>query len=273
MATAKIHHTSLVEAQERHGTIVRVVMRARVLDLVSTNLAVFSEALSAAGVPSVGDTLTGYSNLVLTERNPKIVDGDPSTFDVDCVYEHFFNEGQSYDDPPVGFMAGEARANVQQVSGNTDLDGNTITVSHTFPSTDPDFPDETQDQGGEIQFFQPSRTLTVSGIKQTSRPWIIANSIIGRVNKGDWLGEPEHEWMCVGVSWKIHDAGTAGSVKYFMSFEFQHNPDTWNPTAIFIDERTGKPPKDLVLGTGIKYIRRHEEVNFEQVIGTNLQGG
>ena len=34
-------------------------------------------------------------------------------------------------------------------------------------------------------------------------------------------------------------------MKYFFTFTFQYRQETWDPTAIFVDPETGRPPDDL----------------------------
>ncbi len=58
-----------------------------------------------------------------------------------------------------------------------------------------------------------------------------------------------------------------------MTFEFQLNPDGWDPTVIFIDDRTGKPPPDLVPNVGYKTVTKMPACDFESVIGVDIQGG
>jgi len=271
MTTAKIDRVDFVEAQEIHGVIVRLVRRARVIEIPDTSYTALFTALAAAGVPAADSTLAGASNLTLTERNPSIVEGDPGTVDVDLIYTKFDNKGQSLDAPPLGLMTGSVRVSVQQLSRNTDIDGLAVSVEHTWPNDDPDHPGEIDVQGGEFQAQVPQRTFTVEGFKITNKPWIIANAIIGRVNSGTFSGEPKHEWMCVAANWRIADNDVASN-RYFMSFEFQHNSDTWNPSVIFIDPRTGKPPVDLIQDVGFKNVRVNPEANFEAILGVRVQG-
>lgn len=269
MTTAKIQRTDLLTSQELDGAIIRLVTRSRVIELSDTSLEVLNSALAAAGIPAAGSSLTGYPNLILKERNTTLV--DQSTVDVDLVYEPFY-EDQDLDIPITSVLSTSARANVQQITTNLDKDGNTITVEHTYPFDDPNFPGETIEQGGEIQVFVPQRTISVRGVKDTTRPWLITNSIIGKINNAPWMGEGLHEWMCVTANWELLSAVPVAN-KYRMEFVFQHNAETWNPQVVFIDSETGKPPKDLVEGTGFKTIRSHEEVNFESILGLRLQAG
>ena len=191
--------------------------------------------------------------------------------DVELVYEKFNNEGQSIDSPPNGVMTGSVRASVQQLTTNRDREGVVVSVEHTWPSDDKDYPGRTDTQGGEFTVYVPQRTFEVIGIKDTNRPWLIGNALIGKVNDGPFMGNPAREWMCMGASWTIEDAAVSNN-RYQFVFEFQHNPDTWDATAVFIDARTGKPPPDLVEGEGIKRVEVHESENFEAVLKTRLQG-
>ena len=58
-----------------------------------------------------------------------------------------------------------------------------------------------------------------------------------------------------------------------MDYEFQYNPDTWDPTVRFIDSVTGKPPKDLVKDVGYKTVKKMPSCDFESVMQINIQGG
>lgn len=272
MAEAHIDHVSQLDATERNGTIVRLARRVRVTGLSNTDHSILFDALEEC--PDAGSSLAdeGFTNLVLVERNPKLVDGDTGTVDVDLIYEHVAaTDGQNIDSPPFGVLVGESNATLNQVTSNLDADGEAIVLSHTYPEEDDEFPDQTKQQGGEITYYEPQITTRFQGIKQTRYPWLIQRQLTGAVNASSWSGGDPHTWMCVGVKWKPLDRRTPN--RYVFEFEFQYNPDTWNPTAVFNDERTGKPPVGLVEGTGYKYIRKHREVNFEQVIGTRIQGG
>lgn len=264
---AHIDHETVLEAAERHGVVTRVVRLVRVVGLTDDDHQTLFSALTAAGVPSSGASLEGASNLTLVERNPKVV--NKGTVDVTLVYEHARNN-QALHTPHFGTLVYEIRASVSQVKSNTDNGGSPISLSHTYPLTDPDYPGETKTQGGEIEFFQPQTLMTVRGILTTNYPWLLERHIIGAVNESDWSGRGPREWLCVGFSWKPLD-GVSG--KHEVSIEFQHNPDTWDPTAIFIDDRTGKPPPNLIANVGYRTIEKLRAVNFESVIGSRVQGG
>ena len=140
---------------------------------------------------------------------------------------------------------------------------------HRDLDDDPDDPGGTPPpQGGEVHFFQAQRILKVRGIKSTNRPWLIANAIVGAVNRSSWQGEGPREWMCTNISWTLLDRWV--SPRYWLLYEFQHNEDTWDPTAVFIDSRTGRPATELVAGTGYKTIQFARGVDFEAIVGTRI---
>lgn len=274
MATAKIDRVSLLECQEEDGAVVRLVTQARVIGITDTSPVALLSALAASGIPAAGSTPSGFTNLFLRQRNAKIVDADAGTVDVDLVYEKKSATSapwQNFDAPADSAIVGEMTVDVQQVTTNLDGEGNQITVRHTFPSTDVDFPSQEITQGGEVTYYEPQRRFTVRGIKNTNRPWLLATAILGKVNESAWSSGGPREWLCVGARWDIHDR--SGSNRHLMEFSFQHNPNTWDPTVVFIDNRSGKPPENLIENVGYKKVLILPQVAFEQVLGTRMQGG
>jgi hypothetical protein len=269
--TASIDRIDLLSCQERFGVIIRLTRKAYIKGLTDTDHTALFAALEAAGLPASGTAL-GKDGLVLAERNPTIIEGSPDQAEVILVYEHYKNEGQSYDNPPVGPFVGTTRASLQQITTNKDQNGDLILLQHTYPADDPDFPNETKYQTGEISVFVPQKTLTVTGVKQTQAPWLIANNIIAKLNSTTFAQADARHWLCTLASWENMDPST-GANRYFMTFEFQHNPDSWDPTAVFNDENTNRPPANLVDGEGYKTIEYLDAVDFNSVIGTYIQGG
>lgn len=266
----KIDRIEDLSLDERYGALQNLTRRFVVSGLTGTNYNDLLLALAASGIPEADSQLTGGTNLICIGRSVKMVDKGVAY--VDVMYGHYHNDGQNFNDPPVGVFTGELRVNIQQINTNKDKDGNMIELEHTYDEDDPDYAGLTKTQVGEIQVFDPQKTQSYQGIKQTETPWLIADQLVGKVNTSAWSGGEARTWMCIGCSWKICDA-TISKNRYFMSFEFQHNPSTWDPTVVFIDDRTNRPPKGLVEGTGYKTVEWHEGVNFESIIGTSLQGG
>lgn len=267
-ATVRIDHISTLEAEEKFGILQRLVRVAHVKGLEETDYLVLMEALDATDLPKEGDGLDGDRNLILTGRVVRVI--DKSKCEVTLTYEHFMNEGQSFNNCLARGrqFCGELRANIQQVQTNKDKNGAMVTVSHTYPSSDPDYGGQTKTQTGELQRFVSQKTVTYTGILDTNTPWETCNALIGKVNLASWQLGAARTWMCTAASWKMADIGDTGDImRFFFTFEFQHNPDTWDPTAIFIDDRSGKPPADLVENVGYRTIEYETGVDFDALIG------
>ena len=275
---AKVHLDKIetLSMNERWGVIVAMERQATVTGLTGTTWETLYDVLDEAGVPTKGSYLDNDrgSHLIVTDRNVRMVDQDKAL--VDIVYGKFNDRGQRlFWDPTevsVRNMSGKMTASVVQKETNLYRPDGTgeqteITVEHTYPSDDPDYANRTITQSGVITVMMPGRTMTVQGLKNLLSPWVLAENLIGSVNKKTWLGQPPHTWMCTEVMWEFRDEGN-----YFMEFQFQHDPDTWNPTVVFIDDRTGRPPEGLVEGTGYKNIRYHREVDFVQKLGFKIIG-
>ena len=274
MTRAIIDRLSLLEATERHGTVRRLVRVAEVSGISTDNWDVLSKALDDA-VPQYGDHLTNTVGstaygLVLVERNPTIIDKD--RVKVELVYENCVDLEQDLNNPFTGATLGEVRCNISQKTSNLDINGNQVTVEHTYPADDPNHPGETLEQGGEFSYFEPQQTVYIRGIKTTRTPWLLANALVGKVNEQAWAGQAAKTWLCTACSWKPASV-SGGSRRYFMDFEFQYDRDTWDPTVVFIDDVTGKPPADLVANVGYKTVTKMPTADFDSLLGSPIQGG
>lgn len=276
MITAHIDKISDMSLNERFGVVTKVVRKAVVIGI--QNETDFGILLTALGddqqpiIPQPGSSLSG-TMLVLTERNPTLVDNEK--VEVELVYELPFSEGQDLDNPTPhgGVVFGEMKCNMQQVETNQDGSGELISVSHTYEDDDPDYANQTKVQVGQIQVQASQKTLSFQGIKTTQAPWALAAALVSHVNTVPIWGADARYWLCTAVTWKLCDASNPQAMRYYMTFEFQFNEDSWDPVAVFIDERTGRPPKGLVEGTGYKVIQYQPDVDIEQVLGVPYQGG
>jgi hypothetical protein len=257
-----------LETEELDGMIVRLVRSLRVTGLASTDYEAVFEALAEVGVPVFGvGAGTGAPNLVLRKRSVKAV--DENTVDVILEYEHALNEGQDFDGPFFGVTFGETEASLNQVTTNLDFNGDTFFVEHEYPLTDPDFPGETKEQGGEIDWLQPQMTLKFSGIRFTNSPGALARAMLGKTNDATWNGGDTGHWLCTACDFKLFDHASTPR-RYTFRLTFQYNEDGWDPTVVFVDERTGKPPIDLVPDVGYKTIARYEQIDFDATFGAVL---
>jgi hypothetical protein len=264
-----------LELQEKWGVVTGVRRKAIVTGLTGTTWEILYDVLDQAGLPSFGSFLDDArgAHLALTDRNVQMVDLDKA--EVELIYGTFNDRGQQLGvDYGITYRpaAGKMTASVVQKRVNFYRENGVgpkqlILLHHTYPKDDPDYGGKTVPQTGEIDVNLPGHNFTIEGVRAAVAPWNIGKALVGAINDSVWLGEAKHSWMCTSVSWEFRGAGM-----YFMSFEFQHDPDTWNPGAVFIDERTGRPPENLLPGIGYKSIRYHKEANFVRELGFFVVG-
>jgi len=275
-----------LSAEEWHGVIIRLTRECLVIDVDDHDIGGITEtvftALDTAGF-TVGSILPDHENLVLTGRKADIHEGDPRVYIVALTYEKFGNEGQSIDAPVHGGLFIRSQTSLQQVMTNRYPDvypsdpsmaGKQIEVKHTFPDgtatykgadgetlpADPDFPGQEKIQGGEISIYEPQETITVDGILAVDAPWAVTEAMVGFVNSVPWMGQDARKWMCTGAPYESHALESV--YRWLFHFEFQLNRATWDPTAVFIDARQGKPPPGLVANVGYKTIKYQGEIDF-----------
>lgn len=139
-----------------------------------------------------------------------------------------------------------------------------IVVGHQFPETDRQFRGQTKYQTGEITVMQPNDNFKLHGQVFIRNPRDIKRRLLGAINSVPWMDGNAYEWMCTEVTWEPLYV----SWQWRMSFEFQHNEDTWLPTAIFHDQRDGgKPPAGLLEGFGHRTLHKQPEIDFERYFG------
>ena len=271
MTMVKLDRIDTAELHESKGVITRVRRTAYVSGLSSVGHEKLIEALVEGGVPTSGSTLAGdgCADLRLTERTVKMVSRDDA--EIDLVYELYYESNYvNANSPPYSVFDGVMKTSVQQVTTNKDADGELLVVSHTYPADDEDYPSKTVEQGGEITIYQPQKTFTLRLLKNTASPWVLTDALLGKVNSAAWAGDVERTWMCSSISWKVHKIDNQEQYDY--EIEFQFNPATWDPVVTFIDDRTGKPPKDLVEGEGYYTVEYLEQVPFESILGYGIIG-
>jgi hypothetical protein len=230
-------------------------------------------------------SISGCESLVLVKRDVGLVDQDIGTVDVLCKYEHILDgANQVLDAEPnsgvagsTGTIYGKGKCSITQkptnfyypngISSNTipnpaydpsteigALQPETITVSlpqtrilvaHTYsnPLLSGSKIGTTEIRGGEVQLPFPQANYQMEGIfNNIVDPWEMAGDLIGTINEETWASKPPTQWLCSEVSFELL---SIAQHTYRYKFEWQHNPDGWNPTVIFIDDRTQRPPADV----------------------------
>lgn len=141
-----------------------------------------------------------------------------------------------------------------------------IVVGHQFPTTDPANPGQVKYQTGEITQMQPNDNFKLHGQVFIRNPRAIKRALLRAINSVPWMDGDAYEWMCTEITWEPLYV----EWQWRVSFEFQHNPDTWIPNAIFHDQRFGKPPPGVVSGFGVRSIHTQPEVDFDNYFGNIL---
>ena len=271
MTQAYIDTIEDIGMTEENGIITSVERRILVGGLTGATWETMSKALRDAKVPENDDRLGpgSFDDLKVVGRTVAMLSKQMAEVIVSYSIK---SAGQDLSDTTGSIISGKMTASVAQKKTNLYKpegrgEDQFITLEHTYDEEDPDYGGKVVSQTGEIDVMIPQRSYTIDGFKNTTRPWNLAKNMVGCINSSTYLGQGIHTWMCTECSWEYVERG-----RFLMGFTFQHNPDTWNPVAMFIDDRTDKPPLNLVLGKGLQMIKYHKAVNFTDQLGFEPRG-
>ena len=251
-----------LEAQEERGAIVSLKRRYLVEGLSESDPQILTSALGAGGVPAAGSSPTGFDNLVLVRRVPRLVPNNKTKVWVDCEY-------LTLPEAKTGFVP-EGGVSILQIETGKDNRGRDITVTHTYPSDDPDYGDDSAyggaaiTQGGTVQVLTSRPMMRFVGLRQEDEPWRLAQNWVTRLNLKTGYGALPLFWMCSGVQWSLVDSST-DPWTYEFTFEFAFNNQGWTPEVFFVDPRTGRPPENLVSGVGKKDVQWYLWRDFNEL--------
>lgn len=265
-----------------NGTWTKLTRLARVTGLSDSDPTILRSALDAcaAATPAltVGSNLTslGYpANLILKKLEPRLV--DKCVVDVTLEYA-IDTRSQGLAGLAFGFLIPEIDTSLVQATSYTDVNGEPITVSHVYPTSDPRFGEDatteerTKTKRVSVQAMQPQFAVMVRQIREARHPEQVALAINGKVNLTAWYNGEAREWLCTGV--KIDQQSASASPPTFaFTFMFQKKVGGHDPVAVFLDDQTGVAPDGLVDDVGIKNVRVHEAVDFEQILEARIYNG
>lgn len=258
-----------VSYEELGGTPQSCTRVFKVRDLAK-GVGIGADACNTQGIPPANSVHPTYFNLICTRKSFEYEKDSNDHGIVYCVYE------------PISRAVFSAEEGQFRVTGGTglvqkttayDRTGVQISVSHTFPSDDPDYPSETITQGAEVDVLAPQTTLIFEGLIRTSFPHYISSSWNGYLNSTYWAGGFAGTWMCTDVRFSLFDTprpNFADSLdlwfpKWNFTFEFLWNYDGHVPYAMYIDERKNRPAPNLVANTGIKQVLWYPYRNFHEL--------
>lgn len=236
-----IDRVDVMALEEVDGVVKSLQRRMRVSGLSDTDFEVLYSALDEAGVPAADSTLPGRLGLVVKRRSVKLLPREQSKCDVDIFYEKLQESVSNF-----VFSGGSS---LKHLVTQNDRNGAQIILSHTFPAGDPDFPNETRSQGGEVNVLYPQTGITATGLLAVDFPHFITAQWIGFRNATTWAGGSAGTWLITGARFTPHDL-SAEPKQWIFEFEFSADTTGWQPETVYIDERTGKPPPNIVEGVG-----------------------
>lgn len=260
MATAKIDRLTTLSARDEYGVVTEATRKAIVVDLVDTDIGVLDTALGVLDTDgyTVGSGDEHYPNLVLVERVPSLVSGDPETVEVELRYVHLAaNEYQTLGEGEKPIIIVET--SIEQIltprkypfSSGGALQEEMLEVSHTYPPDHEVHPGKTIKQTGEITVTVGRRRAILRGLWKNSRE--VIELWLNKLNKDIWLGGAPLTWLCTRADVALFDASTSPRT-HRCHFEFEYREETWEPIVQFVDPETGRPPADLVKDEGWKVV-------------------
>lgn len=228
---------------------------------LSSRIAEAETALDSAGF-AIGDTTTLDSNLRVTSREIAMHPGDNSKMIATINYKAFRDTI-----PPVGSWIPKGNGSLNQIQIAKDLIGFPITVSHTFPTDDPNWHGQEVTQGAKVNQFRPLAELTYTGLIRPASILLEQVKYIGKTNSATWNYGAPGLWLCTNFTYELWDKATNPDT-WLCEVTFQADGSRWTQTAVFVDPATGKEPENLVNGVGIKEIVTQYAVDFNNLIPT-----
>lgn len=243
-----------LEGESRNGNIEGITRKFYATGAASTDAQIILEAFIAEGVPRERDLFPGHSGLVCTGRRVRLLRNSNRNVEITCHYEPIGNDRTSFI-----FSGGAA---LSQESTQVDRFQNPLVVSHTYPSGDPDYANETKTQGVDLPVLTPQLTLTATGQMQVFWPDYTARTWLGAMNSTFWAGGQPYQWLCTRVDFQPLDVGFGRLRWWEFTFEFQQSFTTWIPQIWFVDDRTQRPPEGLVPNVGIKLVDWYSAMDY-----------
>jgi hypothetical protein len=184
---------------EENGRNTNYVLTYLITGLAGTGAQVAFNALTDLATAGIeNDTISSFDgNLQVTSRSVEMVPNTPDAARVTVVFQPLTDAERDF------YFS--TTASLSQENTQVDIYGNEVTVSHTYPADDPDFPSEEKTTGVEIPVLRPEVVRTATGIVATDNPNQIVYAYIGRVNLFPWGGAATNTWLCTDASYVPYD--------------------------------------------------------------------
>ena len=260
--TVKIDLIRTLESEEDRGAVkfLRRLVSIRGLPNANMDHQTLWEMLADAGIPAFNTSPEGEANLILTRRKAVVNPNDPTVGEVELTYESKIDSGLNFVFSVQTTLQSQTTENHRWLINGVPLQ---ILVEHTYPADDPDFGGQTQIQTGQVSVLVNTVTLTATGLLEVDDAHLECDKWSNSINQRTWAGRLPGFWLCRASS-VPHDLSTDPFTHLF-TFEFTSHPDGWNPTAVFIDERTGQPPAELIRGVGTVLVDHYTPRDFNEL--------
>lgn len=250
MTQAIVNIDGALEAEERYGALRGLKTEVLVYDIVTGKgtSAMINTALAylTANGYAYGSASALNSNLILVNRIPSAIKGSDDKVKVVLEYipagecEHNF--------------VMKVRTTIKTIQSGVNAYGQPYYTTYTYPADypfDPTLQSVTCSQGNMLSVTIPSGEIRTSGIVACDDPQVIQGAWVGAVNSKPWMRGIASQWCCTGCESVPWDVSTSPP-KHMFNFTFEYDQMTWWSWYYFIDQATGKPPADLIYGTGYK---------------------
>jgi len=186
-----------------------------------------AQAISATGIPQLRQPHPAISSIFVTS-----IDAKPAGVDGAIVrIEYGTGSGKHLPSPGDPAMI-EVGATLSQTSTHQTASGDPLEVSLGDDSESPR-------QIARVTKFIPQVTVRYSRLELSS-PGSKARQYVGKINSEEVFGSDAGTWMCTAITGRSNDGGET----YEVTYDFQYNPEGWQPVVTYIDPTTGRPHPD-----------------------------
>lgn len=230
-------------------------------------------AAMAPGMPRYGNFHAVIPSLPVSRVHVDLIKGTTDQATVTITYgfstggdRYFVNEPDDETLPQI-----EILTTVQPARTQFDIDGNQILVTYVVEDEEAGTSTPVT-QAGTVDYMLPMETVRYMR-REAQDPQAKARLYVGRINSVGIFGDIQHMWLCSRLGGPSDDGGATFNVTY----EFQRNPDSWDPVVVPTDPETGQPrvlsPADIASGLAVVQVRLLPEADFSELNLTLPEGG
>lgn len=239
---------------------------ARVFGLRGTPSARLWYATQAPGVPQYGDHHPWIEFLPVS-RVHAVLASEGTTDIATVTIDYGFSPGgvgspTYFDNEPSDTALPQLEVLTTVQLAQTQFDVNRVQIVVSRIIEDPDTQTSTViEQAGSVDYQLPMETVRYMR-REVQNPQGKARLYVGTINGTGVFNDGPHYWMCTRLDGVSDDGGATFNVTY----EFQRNPDSWDPWIIFTDPETGKPvvltPEEATSGETVKQVVVYRQMDF-----------